>query len=183
MSSGIYVDLNNLRPEDMNMTDVDTALNGIIRFTGHYADVKPLTVAQHTLLCLTMAEMFEPEETDLHEAILIHDFSEAYIGDVATPVKQAMGDAWYKFAKPIEQMVEVAFYGSLMDPEMHDRVKLYDLASLDIERRVMWASQYGKDKWPPSPLSVGTIEDKRELFNMAVSNDNVGLQTIWRSFL
>lgn len=183
MSSGKYVDLNNLTPEDMVIEDVNTALNNIIRFTGHYKDSRPLTVAQHSLLCLTMAELFEPDDDDLHLATLTHDFAEAYIGDVASPVKQAMGDRWYSFAKPIEQTVEIAFYGSNMDPEMHDRVKLYDLAALDIERRVMWSSQYGKEKWPASPLNVGSMEDKLQLYKMAVAEDVIDIETIWRKFV
>ena len=183
MSSGRYIDLENLVPEDMDIADVETSLNHIQRFTGHHKDAKPLTVAQHTLLCLTMAELFEPDDLELHKAVLVHDFAETYIGDVATPVKRAMGDRWHSFATPIEQLVEMAFYGSYIGPELHDRVKLYDLASLDIERRVMWSSQYGKDKWPACPLNVGTLEDKMELYNMATQNDHVDIETIWRKFV
>lgn len=183
MSSGKYIDLENLKEEDLEIGDVNTALNNIIRFTGHHKDKQPLTVAQHTLLCLTMAEIFEPEDDDLHRAVLVHDFAEAYIGDVATPVKRAMGDRWHSFATPIEQLIEKRFYGSLMGPEMHDRVKLYDLASLDIERRVMWSSQYGKDKWPATPLNVGTLDDKLHLYKMATASDYVDIETMWRKFV
>lgn len=179
MSSGKYVDLNNLRLEDMNIEDIGRSLSHILRFTGHFKDVPPLSVAQHSLLCLYMGQLFEPDDTELHLALLTHDFAEAYIGDVSSPVKKAMGDKWYNFAQPIEDLVDIRFFGSLVPPELHDRVKTYDLAALDIERRVMWGSQYGKDKWPACPLNVGTIEDKTELFKAAKNYDEDDLECQW----
>ena len=179
MSSGRYIDLMALTSETMEIEDIETSLNYILRFTGHHKDREPLSVAQHSLLCLTMAELFEPDDYELHLAVFTHDFAEAYIGDVASPVKKAIGDRWYSFATPIEEAAEIAFYGSPMDPEMHDRVKTYDLAALDIERRVMWSSQYGKDKWPACPMNVGTIEDKTSLFD-AVCGNYVEVKDIWK---
>lgn len=181
MSSGKYVDLNNLSYNYLDIDDVCTSLENIIRFTGHYKDVSPLTVAQHSLLCLHMGQVFEPDDTDLHLALVTHDFAEAYIGDVSTPVKKAMGDKWYNFAQPIEDIVEQRFFGGVVSPELHHRVKIYDLAALDIERRVMWSSQYGKDKWPACPLNVGTIEDKAELFEAASSCAGGTLKDEWKS--
>jgi len=179
VSSGKYVDLGNLKQDDISIKDIEVSLNNVIRFTGHYADVPPLTVAQHSMLCLTMAEMFEPDDTELHMAVFSHDFAEAYIGDVASPIKKAMGNHWYNFSEPIERVVEEALLPFDITPEMHDRVKIYDLASLDIERRVMWSSQYGKDKWPASPLNVGSMKDKQDLFDSVADVEWVDLAKIW----
>jgi len=164
LASGKYVDLNDLQPEDIHLSDIERSLNYITRFTGHWKDVEPLTVAQHSYLCLALAEEYEPENYDLHKAVFSHDFAECYIGDVATPVKKAMGDKWYSFSGPIEDVVDIAVSGHVWSEDICERVKLYDLAALDLERRVMWSSQYGKDYWPPCPLDVGTIADKEELF-------------------
>ena len=179
LSSGQYIDLGNLKEEDLNIKDVEASLNFIPRFTGHHKDEDPLTVAQHSYLCYYMAQLFEPDEYKLHLACLTHDFAESIIGDVSSPIKWAMGDSWYNFAIPIERIFEKKFYGNYVDQEMHDRVKMYDLAALDIERRVLWSSQYGKDKWPASPLNVGTIEDKKNLFYMAKSLPFVLLEDLW----
>jgi hypothetical protein len=178
LSSGKYVDIGNLQPDDVSIEDVETSLNHIYRFTGHHKDEKPLTVAQHSLLCLRLAEIIEPDDYKLHLAVLIHDFAECIIGDVATPVKRAMGKAWYDFAIPIERIFEEKFFGERVDTELHDRVKLYDLMALDIERRIMWESQYGKDKWPMTPLSFGKLSDKKEIFNRVAEND-VDLEAQW----
>lgn len=178
LSSGKYVDIGNLQPDDVSIEDVETSLNHIYRFTGHHKDEKPLTVAQHSLLCLHLVELLEPDEYELQLAVFTHDFAECIIGDVATPVKKAMGKAWLDFAIPIEQIFEKKFFGRLVDPELHDRVKLYDAMALDIERRVMWSSQYGKDKWPMVPLNFGTIEDKKNVF-YNVSEFNVFIESTW----
>lgn len=179
MSSGKYIDLANFTSEDVEIADIEVSLNQIVRFTGHYSDVPPLTVAEHSLLCLQLAQMLEPDDKELHRWVFMHDFAEAYIGDVATPVKRAMGSHWYNFATPIEQSVERALTGLTMAPDMHDKVKVYDLAALDIERRVIWKSQYGKDKWPTSPLNLGTVEDKETLFKSVVGY--LEIAEIWES--
>lgn len=178
MSSGKYIDMENFTLGDVDISDIEVSLNKIIRFTGHYADVNPLTVAQHSMLCLSLARKYEPDNKELHRAVFAHDFAEAYIGDVSTPVKRAMGDKWYKFAKPIEESVEIAVHGYLLDPYVHERVKIYDLAALDIERRVMWSSPFGKSKWPDSPLNVGTTEDKLQWF-WEVASMNVAIGEVW----
>lgn len=181
MSSGKYVDLNNLSEDDLDIEDIDTSLNHIIRFTGHHKDQEPLTVAQHSLLCYNMACMFEPDEYELQLAVLVHDFAESIIGDVSSPVKWAMGDAWYRFAVPIEGIFNKKFFGKPVSQELHDKIKLYDLAALDIERRVMWSSQYGKDKWPASPLNIGNNETKQELFYSVYWNVDVDITDIWKT--
>ena len=180
LSSGKYVDIGNLQDDDVAIEDVDASLNHIYRFTGHHKDNKPLTVAQHSLLCCYLGQMLEPDEYELHLALFTHDFAESIIGDVATPVKRAMGQSWLDFAVPIERIFEKKFFGRLVDKEMHDRVKLYDAMALDIERRVMWSSQYGKDKWPMVPLNYGTMEDKRIIFNQ-VSDFEVDISNMWTS--
>ena len=177
MSSGRYVDMGDFKEEDVDLKDINVSLNHMIRFNGHHSDFEPLTVAQHSLLCYNMAVIFEPDQYLLHQAVLQHDFAEAYIGDVSTPVKRAMGGRWTTFATPIEEIVEKVFLGAPMGPEMHDRVKVYDTASLDIERRVMWGSQLGRDKWPASPLGVGNLEDKYDLFSDLP--DYVDLVALW----
>lgn len=179
LASGKYVDLNNLREEDINLSDIETSLNYIIRFTGHWKDVEPLTVAQHSYLCLKLAQMMEPEDRELHRAVFIHDFAETYIGDVATPVKKAMGDKWYEFSKPIEDFVTVAVNGQLFSEDVEERVKLYDLLALDIERRVMWKSQYGKSYWPNIPLELGTIKTKEDLFHSIP--EYINIKDVWES--
>lgn len=182
MASGRYVDLNNIQHKDLDIKDINTSLNNIVRFDGHYSEHKPLTVAQHSLLCLKLAERAEPENPELHLYTFIHDFAEAYIGDVSSPVKWAMGDAWYNFARPIEATVEKHFARVLAGEDIHNLVKIFDLASLDLERRVMWRSQYGKDKWPEGTIHTGNLKEKEDLF-LSVSDEDVDVEGIWAGLL
>lgn len=177
MSSGKYVDLNNLTEEMIDLGDINMSLNHIYRFTGHHKNRAPLTVAQHSKLCLMLAQTMHPDNLELQRAVLVHDFAEAYIGDVATPVKRAMGDRWYDFAKPLEAVVEKAVLGHNIDQDMHDAVKMFDLMALDIERRSMWDDQRGVDKWPTTG-TTDSVKAKRDLFR-SVSVRDVDLVLEW----
>lgn len=178
LSSGQYVDLNNFTEKDVNITDIEYSLNHIIRFTGHGKNLRPLTVAQHSLLCCELAKEEEPDNFELQLRALSHDFAEAYIGDVATPVKKVMGEAWHQFARPIEQTVELALIGSLASEAIRVQVKIYDAISLDIERRSIWRDQTGKDKWPKL-VSTKTLNEKLDRFRWAASYEYVPLTELF----
>lgn len=167
LSSGAYIDLNNFNEEDVNIDDIETSLNMTYRFNGHGKEADPLTVAQHSYLCLQLAKMMYPEDWELHRKVFIHDFAEAYIGDIASPVKKALGKAWYDFADPIEDVVNSRFLSTPVTAEDKQKIKLCDLTSLDIERRCMWKSQLGKNKWPTGHANFGNMQDKFDLFNEA----------------
>lgn len=175
LSTGRYVDLNNFHKADVDLKDIENSLNLTYRFNGHGADFKPLTVAQHSWLCLSLAEEFYEDEDELYKKVFIHDFAEAYIGDVATPVKKALGQAWYDFADPIENAVNSAFLSSPVSDEDRQKIKMCDLTSLDIERRCMWKSQLGKDKWPEGHKDYGNLSDKNALFKAAQTKGWINL--------
>lgn len=178
MSSGKYIDLNNFRPEDVDIGDIETSLNNIIRFTGHGKDQTPLSVAQHSLLCLHMAEIDEPDNYELHIRTFIHDFEEAYVGDVATPVKKMLGQTWKDFVNPIRSIVEESFIKGEASQDMVEQVKSYDAMSLDIERRSLWNNQTGKAKWPPI-TNPGTLATKQKLFQWAALHMYVPVEEIY----
>tara|TARA_R110001632_G_scaffold109706_3_gene220055 strand:+ start:2540 stop:3112 length:573 start_codon:yes stop_codon:yes gene_type:complete len=173
MATGKYVDLNNLRVEDVDIKDIEVSLNNILRFTGHHKERKPLTVAQHSLLCLELVKLTYPDEDELYLKVFIHDFAEAYIGDISSPVKKALGKFFYDWADPIEHTTNMAFLNTPITVEEKQKIKYIDLMSLDIERRCMW-NQMGKDKWPQVDESR-TLEKKLELFDSAQSLEYVPL--------
>lgn len=89
--TGRAVSLTEPRPEDIDlMTDVPHALGRICRYTGHVG-ADHYSVAQH---CVIGAETIFAETGDrlLAAAFLLHDAHEAYLGDIATPVKVAICD-------------------------------------------------------------------------------------------
>lgn len=72
------------RPEDFDIEDIAHALSLNCRFTGHSA--RFYSVAEHSWHMSRMA----PEGHEL--AALLHDGSEAYITDIASPIKQHLPD-------------------------------------------------------------------------------------------
>ncbi len=94
--TGRIIDLARFTEEDICIEDIAHALSQIIRFTGHAK--APYTVAQHSLL---VAEIAPPQ----HRLwALLHDASEAYLGDVASPLKALLPqyqDLEEKFQKVI----------------------------------------------------------------------------------
>lgn len=186
LSSGKYIDLNNLTVADIDIGDINTSLNNTVRFNGHWKDEKPLTVAQHTDLCLRIAEKIFPDNWYIHLAILIHDFGEAYYGDIATPVKRALGQGYRDFAEPIDNAIEEKFWyrdGPIGD-EIHEAVKICDLLSLDMERRSMWSSQFGKDKWPTTPSFMDmSVSVKKSYFDLSAKKKYVDLEAIYNDLV
>lgn len=184
MASGKYIDLANFSPEDVDLWDINQSLNCIYRFTGHWKDKKPLTVAQHTALTMHLSGMFFPEETEVSFDCLLHDMPEAYYGDVATPWKRIVGDPLRKAQKAIDAAVYTSLWKleTPFNEEIESKRKVCDLMSLDIERRCMWKSQYGKDLWPDVPSMGMTIKEKEDLFDHFQSQPVINLIDKWELY-
>lgn len=103
--------------------DIAQALSRIPRFNGHTHQF--YSVAQH---CVLASQLVPPEDA---LAALLHDASEAYIGDMISPIKALLPG--YRI---IEQRIGVAIAERFgIDPEMPASVKQADLQLLATERR------------------------------------------------
>ena len=172
MASGKYVDLKNLKAEDIDLYDINVSLNTLRRFNGHYKDEMPLTIAQHTRLTMLLADIFYPKDDFVKFDCLLHDMPEAYYGDITTPLKH-MFPQLYEYTHKVDKIVyDVlwpntlrAYYQRTEEYQtIYEARKFCDSLSLDIERRCMWKSQIGKNHWPLEPENGLTLAEKRELF-------------------
>lgn len=77
--TGRVIDLADFTEEDVRLPDISHALSLINRFTGHTKT--PYSVAQH---CVMVSRIVPPQHAMWG---LLHDASEAYLGDVASPLK------------------------------------------------------------------------------------------------
>lgn len=71
----------NCKPEDLAIKDIARALSHICRFTGHVKQY--YSVAQHSVLV--------SEQAKNPFLGLMHDASEAFIGDMSRPLKHSLG--------------------------------------------------------------------------------------------
>ena len=119
-------------PDDIHIDDIAHALSLVCRFGGHTQ--VHYSVAQHSLLVARILEhRGAPVEAQL--AGLLHDAHEAYIGDVPTPVKTALGSIWRDLEHEVEIVVRQALGIAQALVDWEDLVKHADLVALATERR------------------------------------------------
>jgi uncharacterized protein len=113
-------------PQDIHVEDIAHSLANQCRFTGHVSSF--YSTAQHCVL----GSYLVPDEDRL--AFLLHDASEAYISDIASPVKNHPDfGAYYGIAEErLERAIAERF--SLPYP-MPDAVKVADKMMLRAEQR------------------------------------------------
>lgn len=81
-SSCTKFDLLDPKEDDILIEDICTSLSNLCRFTGHCK--KHYSVAQHSVI----GSLFVPKEFKLE--FLLHDATEAYLGDVSSPLKKVL---------------------------------------------------------------------------------------------
>lgn len=121
--TGKLIDLANFGEEDVRLADIAHALSVINRFTGH--SKVPYSVAQHSVM---VSRLTKPENALWG---LLHDASEAYLGDVATPLKSLL-PGYRELEEHVQRTIARVF--GLAWPMPPD-VKQADLRALMAEKR------------------------------------------------
>ena len=112
-------------PADIDIRDIAHALSQQCRFTGHTKVF--FSVAEHSL----RVSQLVPEELALEA--LLHDASEAYLSDIARPIKQAPDFAFYKVVeRRLEQAIAERFSLPARE-EMHPSIRWADQYALEAE--------------------------------------------------
>jgi hypothetical protein len=75
-------------PDDISITDIAHALGLICRFGGHTTEF--YSVAQHSVHCADLVALWKPQDHRLQLYTLLHDSSEAFLGDIVRPLKRSM---------------------------------------------------------------------------------------------
>jgi hypothetical protein len=125
--SGIKVNLLAPTVEMISIVDIASALSKICRFGGHSRGF--YSVAQHTML----VEFLAPES--LKQVAFLHDFSEAYVGDMIKPLKHIVGNS---FDEVEDRFMKAIFKKFSCDISLLPLIKPYDTAALIVEHDFMW---------------------------------------------
>lgn len=144
--SGIEFPLARPRPSDVCIEDVAHHLALVNRFTG--ATVRrPYSVAEHSLLvCEILERDGGVRDAMCLRAALLHDAHEAYLGDVATPVKRFLGEEWHALEGGVERAVQQHFGIEAAAAKHRYAIKAADLVALATEARDLMPR--GKTAWP-----------------------------------
>jgi 5'-nucleotidase len=95
MLSGRRLDLLDPSPLDIEIEDIAHGLARVARWNGQTGGGHIFSVAQHTLLVERMARQLAPNpDRRLRLAVLLHDAPEYVIGDMISPFKAVIGDAY-----------------------------------------------------------------------------------------
>jgi hypothetical protein len=121
-ASGVLIDINNPTPEMICIDDIATALSKICRFGGHSNDF--YSVAQHSVVVANLAPEYLCREA------LLHDATEAYLGDVIKPLKNILGSAYEDIEARFMDVICTKFKLSALRLL---EVKKYDKEALSIE--------------------------------------------------
>jgi 5'-deoxynucleotidase YfbR-like HD superfamily hydrolase len=136
--SGRKFEILNPKQESVTIEDIAHALSQVCRFGGHTKYF--YSVAQHSYL----GSFLVPEKDSLW--FLLHDASEAYIGDMTTPMKHLTkaGEAYLPIEKRIMQVVCQKFnLAETQPPSVHAA----DVAMLHAEKEQLMGSVPWDRKW------------------------------------
>lgn len=134
-ATGATVDLRNPTADSISTLDIAHSLALTNRFTGH--TTRPYSVAEHSLLVdEIMAREFGPMPPAALLAALVHDAHEAYVGDISTPLKQAIGP-WVveDMERHVWHAVQHHFGTREASRDYASLIKRCDLMALAMERR------------------------------------------------
>ena len=95
MLSGRRLNLLDPSPLDVELDDIAHGLARVARWNGQTAGGHIFSVAQHSLLVEAIADHLDPDMSrDWRLAVLLHDAPEYVIGDIISPFKAVIGDAY-----------------------------------------------------------------------------------------
>src|SRR6201988_3811399 len=110
MLSGRRLDLLDPSPLDIEIEDIAHGLARVARWNGQTIGANIFSVAQHTLLVEEVARRrFGEPDRRLALALILHDAPEYVIGDMISPFKAVIGDAYKGVEKRLLAAIHLRF--------------------------------------------------------------------------
>ena len=110
MLSGRRLDLMDPSPVDIEISDIAHGLSFVARWNGQTEGDYPFSVAEHSLLVEEILCLLYPKaRAELRLTALLHDAAEYVIGDLISPVKNALGEEYQQLEDRISAAVNLRF--------------------------------------------------------------------------
>jgi 5'-deoxynucleotidase YfbR-like HD superfamily hydrolase len=162
MLSGRRLDLLDPSPLDVELADIAHGLARVARWNGQTEGAHIFSVAQHTLLVEALLRARTPRlERRWRLAALLHDAPEYVIGDMISPFKAVIGDAYKAVELRLLAAIHLRFgLPAVLPPEIGERIKAADLASayLEATRLAGFDAAEARKFFGRAPVYSATIE-------------------------
>lgn len=157
-NSGLFINVFEPTKDVIAIEDIAHALASVPRFGGHLN--RHYSVAQHSVMC-----MMEVASLGDKKAALMHDASEAYLGDIPTPIKARLPE--YKVCEHNLMLMIADKFG--FEYPLNEAVKDIDARMLQIEwdNLVLNDSKYF-ECWDHATAKETFLKMYHELFVEAV---------------
>ena len=128
MLSGRRLDLLDPSPLDVEMEDIAHGLARVARWNGQTSGAHIYSVAQHCLLVEALARARVPRlDRSRRLAVLLHDAPEYVIGDMISPFKAVIGDAYKAVERRLLTAIHLRFgLPAQSSPETEALIKAAD---------------------------------------------------------
>jgi uncharacterized protein len=135
MLSGRRLDLLDPSPLDIELEDIAHGLARVARWNGQTSGANIYSVAQHCLLVEALARARVPRlDRSRRLAVLLHDAPEYVIGDMISPFKVVIGDAYKAVERRLLSAIHVRFgLPAQSAPEVIARIKAADRQAAYLE--------------------------------------------------
>jgi 5'-deoxynucleotidase YfbR-like HD superfamily hydrolase len=135
MLSGRRLDLLDPSPLDIEIEDIAHGLARVARWNGQSHGAHIYSVAQHCLLVEALARAKSPRLDHNHRlAVLLHDAPEYVIGDMISPFKAVIGDAYKAVERRILTAIHLRFgLPANWAPEVEKLIKAADRQAAYLE--------------------------------------------------
>lgn len=135
MLSGRRLDLLDPSPLDVEIEDIAHGLARVARWNGQTRGVHSFSVAQHSLLVEAIAGHLNPDwPSSTRLLALLHDAPEYVIGDMISPFKAVMGDAYKSVEARLLAAIHLRFALPAATPALLKRqIKQADMIAAFLE--------------------------------------------------
>jgi 5'-deoxynucleotidase YfbR-like HD superfamily hydrolase len=135
MLSGRRLDLLDPSPLDIEIEDIAHGLARVARWNGQTGGAHIFSVAQHCLLVEALARARAPRLDNRRRlAVLLHDAPEYVIGDMISPFKAVIGDAYKVVERRLLAAIHLRFgLAAQSPPDLEALIKAADRQAAYLE--------------------------------------------------